>query len=249
MTRAQNLRMVWERRRVQVLVLLGVSVFAAAGCGGTVEDDSPPPTGGSGGSGSGSGGTGGSGGSGGDSTNTVPSASGVSITLSPSTIPNGGRSCNAGTLGAFTYQIGQPQPGKTIESGTQGVMVDCAVELDDSGNTQLNATISGTDANGDKPMALSVTSQIAAGDPVPPATFTFFSPDTGPLTVLTSYPSCTLGPITVLKSGAILADIDCPLIGAVDDNTSGCRVTGTIAFEYCATGRPPATGDEPPSGP
>jgi hypothetical protein len=37
------------------------------------------------------------------------------------------------------------------------------------------------------------------------------------------------------KAGAILTDIDCPLIGATDDATSGCSVRGTIAFEYCKT--------------
>jgi len=251
--------MVWRREHGCILVCLGLSLFAAAGCGETVADDAPAPTGGSAGSATSSQGgstntmeTGGTGGlpvtmeSGGT---TTPAASGVSLALSPVLTPNSGRLCNAGTTGAFTYQIGEPAPGKTIESGMQGVVVSCAVEIDAAGNTQLNATISGVDANGHKPMALSVTSQIDAGDAMPSATLTFISPDVGSLTTLTDYPACTLGPITVLKSGAILADMDCPVVGSLDDASSGCRAHGTIAFEYCATGRPPASGDDPPSGP
>jgi hypothetical protein len=224
------------------LVCLGLGCgFASAGCGGKVTDGSssePAASGGTSGAGIGS-----------TQSEKTPAASGVSITLSPATSESGGRSCDAGTTGAFTYQIGEPRPGHTVESGKDGVAVECAVELDSGGNAALNATVSGADANGHKPMSLTVTSALAAGEEMPAAELTFISPDTAALTTLADHPSCTLGPIAVLKSGAVLADFHCPLIGSVDDVASGCRADGTIAFEYCATGRPPADGSDPPSGP
>ena len=45
-----------------------------------------------------------------------------------------------------------------------------------------------------------------------------------------------LGARLTARVRAILTDIDCPLIGSTDDTTSGCKVHGTIAFEYCKTG-------------
>jgi hypothetical protein len=223
-----------------------LSPFTSAACGGAA-DDTSSSAGGSGGTDD----TGGTAGSS-DQSQSIPSASGFSISLSPANateVPNlGGRTCYAGSTGAFTYMIGAPEPGHTVESGKDGVEVTCAVELDSDGNATFSGTITGADANGRKPVSFSAASDIDAGNAMPDATFTFVSPDTGPLTTLSGYPPCSLEAIGVLKSGAILTDIDCPLIGALDDDTSGCRVHGTIAFEYCATGRPPTAGGDPPTG-
>jgi hypothetical protein len=166
----------------------------------------------------------------------TPPAAGVSMSLSPpSKMYTDTRSCNAGTVGSFTYQIGQPDPGKTIENGKQGVKVDCLVKSDGS----FNATISGADENGHKPASFSFTGRIADANQTASNTgqMTQISPDTGPQTSqVMGSPGCTFGPVGTLKKGAILTDVDCPLIGSIDDNSSGCSVHGTIAFEYCKTG-------------
>jgi hypothetical protein len=132
------------------------------------------------------------------------------------------------------YDIGQPNPGKTIEDGTDGVSVSCLVKSD--GN--FSASISGTDANGKKPVSFSFTGFIAdkSGTSDNSAEMTFFSPDTLHLNTLATSPQCTVGPVGVYKPGAMLTDINCALIGSDDDSTSGCAVHGTIAFEYCKTG-------------
>jgi len=31
-------------------------------------------------------------------------------------------------------------------------------------------------------------------------------------------------------------DVECPVIVGTSESSSGCRVDGTIAFEYCKTG-------------
>jgi len=144
------------------------------------------------------------------------------------------RSCYAGTSGAFTYRIGQPVAGQTIENGKQGVAVECLVRADGS----FNATISGADENGHKPASFSFTGKIADKNQTASniGQMTSISPDTGPMANLTGGPNCTFGPVVTLKKGALLTDVDCPLIGVSDDISSGCSVHGTIAFEYCKTG-------------
>jgi hypothetical protein len=102
----------------------------------------------------------------------------------------------------------------------------------------FQASGSGTDDNSNKPISFSFTGTVVdKNDPSKNSgTMTFFSPDTLALATLDAFPRCTVGPVVTLKVGAILADIDCPLIAASDDTTSGCSVHGTIAFEYCKTG-------------
>jgi hypothetical protein len=169
----------------------------------------------------------------------TPAAAGVSISLSPASVkdvPNlGSRSCTAGDSSGFTYALGQPNSGRTIEDGKSGVHVTCTVTA--AGSFNLNA--SGVDGNGHKPVSFTFTGAIK--DKVNTAAnlggMTFFSPDTSQLVTLGGdYPGCTYGPVTTLKKGAILTDINCPLIGGSDDTTSGCKVHGTVAFEYCLTG-------------
>lgn len=152
----------------------------------------------------------------------------------PASSVGGTRGCNAGTSGGWTYLIGQPDPGKTIEDGTKGVSVSCLVK--DDGN--FNATISGSDTNGGKPVSFSFTGDVKdkMGTTGNTSQMAFFSPDTGHLYTLASAPACTVGPVSVYKPGALLTNITCPLIGSTDDTSSGCQVSGTIAFEYCKTG-------------
>jgi hypothetical protein len=165
----------------------------------------------------------------------TPAAGGVDVRLFPPTIAGSeGRTCTAGTASAFEYVIGQPNPGKTIEDGSDGVEVKCTIKA----NGQFDTYIKGTDTNGKQPMSVTITGTMK--DKNTPsantASMMFFSPDTSHLTTLADFPQCTVGPIVTYKPGAMLTDVDCPLIGAVDDSVAGCQVHGTIAFEYCKTG-------------
>jgi len=224
---------------------------ADAGGTGSAVGGGPASTGGTGsavGGGPASGGApGGTGGTGGTSTPPTPAAVGFSLTLSPPDpdLPNvGARSCPAGTGNGFTYVIGAPAPGKTIEGGTNGVDVECIVVSSSTLSGDINAmgtfyaTASGVEAYAHKPITISVAGEVLdkAAPEANAGGLTFFSPDTSSLTTLDGFPGCTIGPVATLKSGAILTDIDCPLIGSVDDTTSGCKVHGTIAFEYCKAG-------------
>jgi hypothetical protein len=68
----------------------------------------------------------------------------------------------------------------------------------------------------------------------------FFDSGAGNMATPTS-PLCTLGipagqqGITK-EPGALFATLTCPLIISVDGPGDGCRVSGTIAIEYCKTG-------------
>jgi hypothetical protein len=166
----------------------------------------------------------------------TPAAVGASLTLTrvASGVMGSDRSCNAGTAGGFTYEIGSPNPGKTIEDGKGGVHVNCTVQA----NGSFNASAEGQDKNGGKHVSFTFNGYIhdrnmAASNP---GGMTFFSPDTDQLVTLDNYPQCTFGPVGTLKKGALLTDVDCPVIGTSDSNTGGCSVHGTIAFEYCKTG-------------
>jgi hypothetical protein len=166
----------------------------------------------------------------------TPAAVGVSLSLKqpdPAKVMVGSRSCHAGMAGGFTYALGAPNVGQTIEDGKSGVTVECLVRA----NGTFSASGSGTDANGKKPISFSFSGSIKDRNNAAAnlGGMSFFSPDT--LAMSTSgFPNCTFGPVITLKKGAILTDIDCPLVGATDDTTSGCEVHGTIAFEYCKTG-------------
>jgi len=204
---------------------------AAGGSGGS-----------SGGTTGGTGGTGNSSGTSGTSGTTslppTPAAVGLSLSLGPAdpTIA-GGRTCHAGTTSGFTYALGAPTPDRTIEDGKEGVSVSCLVRADGGFSTSG----SGMDANGRKPISFSFSGSIEdrsaqANNTVNMGQMTFFSPDTLAMgSSLSGSPGCSYGPVQTLKAGAMLTDIDCPLIGAIDDTTSGCKVHGTIAFEYCET--------------
>jgi hypothetical protein len=204
-------------------------------------------SGGSGGSGQNNGGTaqGGSGGAGpetGGSTSTprdvpTPAAVGLSISLSPPeelpTVDIGGRTCPAGASGAATYTLGKPAPGGTIADGTDGVTVDCTVRADGS----VSASVSGYDSERRERISLSFAGALGPSSVTgPTAVFQFYAPETLALHTGSPFPNCSVGPITTLKAGAVLADFSCPIIVASDDSTSGCAVHGTLAFEYCQTG-------------
>jgi hypothetical protein len=227
-------------------VLVGV---VAVGCGGNSTHDGSDDagmggvsasggTGGSGGTGTGgSGGTsaGGSGGTGGPPT---PAAVGLSISLSEPQQASidadiGSRTCSAGATGAATYTLGKPAPGETLADGTANVSVDCTVRADGS----FSAEVSGYDSTTKERIALNFSGRIDASSSAKPnAAFQFYSPQTLALHTAAPFPDCTVGPVTTLRVGALLADFSCPIIIASDDTTSGCAVHGTLALEYCKSG-------------
>ena len=170
-----------------------------------------------------------------DAGSDTPSAAGLTLNLTApitSELPGAeGRSCRAGGTGAFSYAIGMPAPLKTISNGTEGVGVFCQVTR----RGEVSANLIGPDANSKQKIQFTVTSMVTSVNAATPAEVTFSSPDTSNLVALDGFPGCTLGFITVLKAGAILADVTCPLLGSVTDASVGCRAEGTFAFEYCST--------------
>jgi len=169
-----------------------------------------------------------------------PAAVGFTVTLSdPDIATNPARRCNASTSGSHTYMIGQPNSSGTVESGKNNVEVTCTVN---KGGTVV-VSAKGTDDNPSslqkKLVSVSINGKInSSTDPtMNPASMTFFSPDTTQLRTLPAYPGCTLGPVGALQDGALLTDFSCPLIGGATDTTSGCKVSGKIALEFCKTGK------------
>jgi len=200
-------------------------------------------SGGSGGSGQGGGGSGpqnngGTGGTGGTGGPATPAAVGLSISLSPPQqaaidADIGSRACPAGASGTATYTLGQPAPGKTLPDGTAEVGVDCTVRADGS----FSAEVSGYDSATKQRIALNFSGKIdTSSGAKSSAALQFYSPQTLALHTADPFPDCTIGAVTTLKKGALLADFSCPIIVASDDSTSGCAVHGTFAVEYCKTG-------------
>jgi hypothetical protein len=200
-----------------------VALVALVGCGESSHGNTDDEAGGKGGSGGSGGGSG------------TPSAAGLTLNLLPpitSEVPGSeGRSCPVGGTGAFTYAIGMPKPLGTVSNGTQGVGVFCRV----TGSGAVSADLSGPDATSRQKIQFTVTSAITDVREPTPADVSFYAPDTLNLVVLDGFPACTLDPITILKAGAILADVTCPLLGSVTDSSMACRAEGTLAFEYCST--------------
>jgi hypothetical protein len=168
-----------------------------------------------------------------------PAAAGLTVTLTnPRIDTTPPRLCTAGSSGTRTYIIGKPDGNGTVESGKDGVKVECTVNR----NGTVSVTASGTDDNPSPPqkfvsVTLNGTIKSNTDPTMNPATMTFYSPDTNQLRTLPDYPGCTLGPVSALQDGALLTDFSCDLIGGAEDTTSGCRVTGKIALEYCKTGK------------
>jgi hypothetical protein len=172
----------------------------------------------------------------------TPAAMGISINLVKPELtdfpPNtdlGSKSCPAGA-GQATYIIGQPAANKTIENGKGGVKVTCQVR----GDGTFSAAAAGFDGYTQQRISMNISgritdraSQTAAGEGV----MQFYTPDTNALHTNTQkFPGCSFGPVTTLKKGAILTDIMCPILITDDNPSDGCKVKGTIAFEYCTTG-------------
>lgn len=133
----------------------------------------------------------------------------MTLQLSPPTAPGtAGRGCYAGVAGAFTYVVGDAERLSLVADGYDGVSVSCTRRGNSRGELEFDATISGTDQNGREPISFTSTG-TALIDGSTMATITWFSPDIG--------------------------HVDCPIIGAADDSTSGCKVHGTFAFVGCAT--------------
>ncbi len=117
--------------------------------------------------------------------------------------------------------------------GYQGAQVSCSITSPGNGMFNVIIAISGVDSNGGKPTAVSFTSQIT--DAGVPAQMTFFSPDTGHLYTLQGSPLCSIEPGFEVGGGVFYGNISCPLIGATDNTSTGCQVSGTIAAENCTT--------------
>jgi hypothetical protein len=97
----------------------------------------------------------------------------------------------------------------------------------------VSITLSGTDDNGKKPVSVTLVGTVALAG-ASPMTLDFYSPDTSDLSTLEGFPSCTVDEVLVLKPGAMLASISCPMIAPEDGTTtSGCEARATIAVEYC----------------
>lgn len=173
----------------------------------------------------------------------------VEIRLSPpsSAGPNIGTrtACTAGTTGVYTYFLGQlAHAGLTagdrvrtglMESG-QAFTVDCTVMALGEDGYSVRASLSGVDANS-RHVATSVTLEgtVAADATLAdsPGTVALYTPDTGSLTTIANLPACTIGPVYVVKEGALLADFTCPVLGDSGDTIKGCQASGTIAVERC----------------
>jgi len=173
----------------------------------------------------------------------TPAAMGISLNLSkPSKddLPNhdpGTRSCPAGESGAATYIIGQPAANKTVENGKGGAKVECTVR----GDGTFSAEAAGYDGYTGQRISMNISGRIT--DPKAPkaagmGAMQFYTSITSAMhTDALKFPEeCSFGPVTTLKKGAILTDIMCPILIADDDPSLGCKVKGTIAFEYCKTG-------------
>jgi hypothetical protein len=168
----------------------------------------------------------------------TPAAVGISISLRPpdKNLPNlGGRSCTAGSSGAFTYIIGQPAAGHTIENGKKNVSITCQVQA----NGTFTANMTGNDENGHDFINFIMNGRITDKTATTnQGAVSFNTPKTGALYDDTSkFPPCTFGPASTLKPGALLTDFDCPIISGLEDTTSGCAAHGSIAIEYCKTGQ------------
>jgi hypothetical protein len=163
-------------------------------------------------------------------------AGALSISLAPPGADFLGRTCHAGASGGFTYAIGRTAPPQTIEDGQDGVVLSCAVLGPVGGPFDVSITLSGTDENAKKPVSVTLAGTVAPASTSGTSTMTlgFYSPDTSNLSTLDGFPACVVAEILVLKPGAMLASISCPLIAPDDDTTtSGCKVYGSIAVEYC----------------
>jgi hypothetical protein len=168
----------------------------------------------------------------------TPAATGFTLNLtqprSSEVTDLGSRACSAGDSGSHTYSVGQPAAHKTIEDGKNGVVVDCTVRGDGS----FFATVNGYDNIGKERLSLSVSGRITdkASATANTGSLSFYTPSTLALETHAPYPLCKFGPVQTLKKGAVLMDVECPVIVGTSESSSGCRVDGTIAFEYCKTG-------------
>jgi hypothetical protein len=204
-------------------------------CGGNSVDPSGADGGRAGARGSGPG----SGGSGAEPA--TPAAVGLTISLtqpSSAEVPDlGSRACSAGDSGSHTYTLGSPAPGRTITSGTNGVEVTCTVKPSASGDAfDVSAMISGADNVGLEKFSLDIAGAVTRIDTTassPDDQLTFYTGSTLTLETRSPYPSCRIGPVTTLKSGAMLADFSCPVLVSTTESAIGCKATGTLAIEYC----------------
>jgi hypothetical protein len=151
-----------------------------------------------------------------------------------------GRTCKVKPNGARSYQIGQPDGAHTVENGKNNVKVSCTVRE----NPTVQLTVEAQNQAVGLPGVFSYTldAQVVSLTDATQNTGTlaFFDADAGNMATPTT-PKCTLGPPNgqsqiTKEPGALFTSLNCPLITAADSLGDGCRVTGTIAIEYCRTG-------------
>jgi len=195
----------------------------------------------------------------------TPPGGAAQVLLSPasSILPNIGprTNCTAGSTGTYTYFYGNPDRSSTSDTGQErvlagivqngkGVNVSCTVKSLGGNRFSVSASIGGTDSNfqGNRG-SIGVNGTVTVGGPAAgnTAKVTVFSSETSRLDMVDGQPDCTFGPVNsrddtdpltgIVKEGAFLGDLSCPVIGAYDSTNSGCDVTASIALEHCLTGK------------
>jgi len=169
--------------------------------------------------------------------------------------------CTAGMSGTYTYFYGNPDKSAQSDTGQErvvagivqngkGLSVACTVKSLGGGKFSVSGTVKGTDSNfqGNQG-SIGVNGTVTVGGPAAgnTAKVSVFSAETGRLDMVDGQPGCTFGPVNskddtdpltgIVKEGAFLGDISCPLVGAYDSAGSGCDVSASIALEHCLTGK------------
>jgi len=204
------------------------ALVAVTGCGGDSKHSAADDDAGTGGTGAtgGTSATGGStstGGTGG-SPPLTPAAAAFKLSLQPGSLSS--RRCP----GSFTFSIGEPRPGGTIADRDGDTGVTCTV----TPGGVVHAVIGGADTKTRETVGISVDA-VVTRDASTVSAVSFFSLQTLTLQTLAGFPGCTVGTVTVAKAGAVLFDLDCPVLASPDNDTTACAAQGTVAFEYCAT--------------
>jgi hypothetical protein len=183
----------------------------------------------------------------------TPARAALEVQLNPpaTTIQNIGTrtSCTAGTTGTYTYFLGKTSSllsrqdrvrNGLIEHGQGGFSASCTVKALGGGRYSVNASLSGVDSN-NRHVATALTLNGTLSATAAPADnigqVAFYSPDTTNLRNVADLPECEIGPVHVVKDGALFADFHCRVLADSTDTVKGCEVTGTIAVERCRTGK------------
>jgi hypothetical protein len=156
------------------------------------------------------------------------------------------RSCPTGM--GLTYRIGDTLNGHLITNGTQGVVVSCKIVNHGDGTFDLQGAISGfattkgdaisyagTSGTQDMPnvaLTFSFASHGTNDAQESDMTMSYHSADLGELEVPTDASPCTL--MTAARAyGFLLGEFECPLVVPPANDSNGCKLEGTVDFNYC----------------